>query len=244
MVDGGGARRYRPRRRTSSQSATNAVQASQRTMKRFAPAAIGRDSSSEGFQRSWTTPRKCKPRPIAPDDLDESRPPIAIAASIADRSVPLPPRISKRRRAPASGAARGQRRSAGRCRSCKPGFWRWCWSTQFLLAGATTSCACCRKPPPFYALLGMPVNLRGLTFDGVVTSTEQHEGVPILVVEGNVVNTARKSRRRAAAQIHRAQRGAAGDLFLDRGSARARHCRRARALAFRTRLASPPPDAA
>ena len=45
---------------------------------------------------------------------------------------------------------------------------------------------------PFYALLGMPVNLRGLTFDGVVTSTEQHDGVPILVVEGNIVNSTRK----------------------------------------------------
>jgi hypothetical protein len=32
------------------------------------------------------------------------------------------------------------------------------------------------------------VNLRGLVFDGVTTSTEMHDGVPILVVEGNIVN--------------------------------------------------------
>ena len=45
---------------------------------------------------------------------------------------------------------------------------------------------------PFYALLGMPVNLQGITFDGVVTSTERRDNVPILVVEGNIVNSTRK----------------------------------------------------
>ncbi len=45
----------------------------------------------------------------------------------------------------------------------------------------------------FYAMLGLPVNLRGLAFDNVATATEQHEGVPILVVEGNVYNSARKT---------------------------------------------------
>lgn len=45
----------------------------------------------------------------------------------------------------------------------------------------------------FYSLIGLPVNLRGLVFDSLATVTEQHEGVPILVVEGNVVNTTRKN---------------------------------------------------
>ena len=45
----------------------------------------------------------------------------------------------------------------------------------------------------FYSLIGLPVNLRGLAFDSVATLTEQHEGVPILVVEGNVVNAARRN---------------------------------------------------
>jgi predicted Zn finger-like uncharacterized protein len=44
----------------------------------------------------------------------------------------------------------------------------------------------------FYSMLGLPVNLRGLALDGVTTTTEQHEGVPILVVEGSVVNDSRK----------------------------------------------------
>ena len=39
-----------------------------------------------------------------------------------------------------------------------------------------------------YATLGLPVNLRSVTFEDVATSTEQNEGVPILVVQGNIVN--------------------------------------------------------
>ncbi len=40
----------------------------------------------------------------------------------------------------------------------------------------------------FYAAMGLPVNLRGLSFDDVATSMEAHEGVPILVVQGKIVN--------------------------------------------------------
>ena len=43
----------------------------------------------------------------------------------------------------------------------------------------------------FYKLVGLPVNLRSLAFDGVATTTEQHEGVFVLVVQGNIINGAR-----------------------------------------------------
>ncbi len=39
-----------------------------------------------------------------------------------------------------------------------------------------------------YAAIGMPVNLRGLSFDDLSTATEMHEGVPILVVRGKIVS--------------------------------------------------------
>ena len=39
-----------------------------------------------------------------------------------------------------------------------------------------------------YAAIGMPVNLRGLGLDDLSTATEMHEGVPILVVRGKIVN--------------------------------------------------------
>jgi len=39
-----------------------------------------------------------------------------------------------------------------------------------------------------YASLGLPVNLRGLSFEGLATGLETHGGVPILVVHGRIVN--------------------------------------------------------
>jgi predicted Zn finger-like uncharacterized protein len=94
----------------------------------------------------------------------------------------------------------------------------------------------------FYALIGMPVNLRGLSFDGITTSTEQHEGVPILVVEGHIINTTHKladvphlrfAVRNAARQEIYSWTAAPPRPILPPGEG----------IGFRTRLASPPPDA-
>ncbi len=40
-----------------------------------------------------------------------------------------------------------------------------------------------------YALVGMPVNLRGLAFENVKTTRDMQDGVPVLIVEGNIVGT-------------------------------------------------------
>ena len=94
----------------------------------------------------------------------------------------------------------------------------------------------------FYALLRLPVNLRGLTFEDVVTSTEQHDGVPILVVEGNIFNGVHKIEevprlrlivRNAARQEIYSWTVVPSRAALSPGEA----------LAFRSRLASPPADA-
>jgi predicted Zn finger-like uncharacterized protein len=94
----------------------------------------------------------------------------------------------------------------------------------------------------FYSLLRLPVNLRNLTFEDVTTSMEQHEGVPILVVEGNIFNAARKPEdvprlkfivRNAARQEIYSWTAIPSRASLASGEA----------IAFRTRLASPPPDA-
>jgi hypothetical protein len=88
----------------------------------------------------------------------------------------------------------------------------------------------------------MPVNLRGLTFDGLATTTEQHDGVPILVVEGNIVNVTGKTSsvphlrfavRNAAHQEIYSWTAVSSRAILPPGEA----------VAFRSRLASPPPDA-
>jgi predicted Zn finger-like uncharacterized protein len=94
----------------------------------------------------------------------------------------------------------------------------------------------------FYSLLRLPVNLRNLTFNDVATSMEQHEGVPILVVEGNIFNAARKPEdvprlkfvvRNAAHQEIYAWTAVPSRPSLGPGEA----------VGFRTRLASPPASA-
>jgi predicted Zn finger-like uncharacterized protein len=94
----------------------------------------------------------------------------------------------------------------------------------------------------FYSVLRLPVNLRNLTFNDVATSMEQHEGVPILVVEGNIYNTARKIEdvprlkfivRNAAHQEIYAWTAVPARATLGPGEG----------LGFRTRLASPPASA-
>jgi len=93
-----------------------------------------------------------------------------------------------------------------------------------------------------YARVGMPVNLRGLDFDNLSTATEQHEGVPILVVEGEIVNDSRRivevprlrfAVRNAARQEIYSWTAVLPRTLLASGDA----------VPFRTRLASPPPDA-
>jgi predicted Zn finger-like uncharacterized protein len=93
----------------------------------------------------------------------------------------------------------------------------------------------------FYAMLGLPVNLRGLALDGVTTTTEQHEGVPILVVEGSVVNDSRK-----IVDVPRLKfvvRNAANEEIYSWTAVPPRATLPpGEAVSFRSRLASPPTD--
>ncbi len=94
----------------------------------------------------------------------------------------------------------------------------------------------------FYAAIGMPVNLRGVTFDGLTTNTEQHEGVPILVVEGNIINKA--GRMIVVPRLRFAVRNAAREEIYSWTAVPPRAALPpGEAVSFRTRLASPPPDA-
>jgi len=112
----------------------------------------------------------------------------------------------------------------------------------FLVGWRTDVVRALPQTASFYSLLGLPVNLRGLAFNDVTTSMEQHEGVPILVVEGNVFNAARKAED--VPRLKFVMRNAARQEIYSWTTVPARaSLAPGEAVAFRTRLASPPQDA-
>jgi predicted Zn finger-like uncharacterized protein len=94
----------------------------------------------------------------------------------------------------------------------------------------------------FYALTGLPVNLRGLAFENITTNSLRDNGTPVLVVEGNVVNDTRKNLR--VPEIRFVVRDAAAqEIYSWTESAARTSLPPGQAATFRARLASPPPGA-
>ena len=180
--------------------------------------------------------------PIVPADLDEGQPPIAIDAdrSAVHHAKPL----ADVETVAAWRQRRGTTRRAPRwpLSRLQTGILALVLVDAILVGWRNDIVRGLPQTASFYASLGLPVNLRGLTFDGVVTTTEQHEGVPILMVEGNIVNDTRKIvdvprlkfvvRNTGRQEIY-SWTAVPSRTMLPPGEA----------VAFRTRLASPPPDA-
>jgi predicted Zn finger-like uncharacterized protein len=92
-----------------------------------------------------------------------------------------------------------------------------------------------------YATMGLGVNLRGLVFEDMKVTTEQRDGVPILVVDGNIVNDSGKLVD--VARIKFAARNAAREEIYAWTAVPPRAALPAGATeAFHSRLASPPPE--
>jgi len=175
--------------------------------------------------------------PISPVDLDQGAPAIDVEV---ERSEALPEDIE-------TYAAR--RESAG-----KGGRWRWPLSAlqsgvlvlliidAMLVGWRDEFVRMMPQTASFYSMLGLNVNLRGLAFEGISTSTEQHEGVPILVVEGNIVNDSRKvvdvPRLKFAVRNRSGQEVYSWTAVASRASLPP-----GQSVAFRGRLASPPVEA-
>jgi hypothetical protein len=94
----------------------------------------------------------------------------------------------------------------------------------------------------FYSMLGLNVNLRGMAFDGVGTTTEQSDGVPVLVIEGNIVNDSGKVED--VPRLKFSVRNASGQEVYSWTAAPPRPALTpGEAVAFHSRLASPPVEA-
>lgn len=90
-----------------------------------------------------------------------------------------------------------------------------------------------------YAAIGLPVNLRGLAFEDVKTSREIQDGVPVLVVEGRIVNVSKLMLE--VPRIRFALRSQTGNEVYNWTTLPTRPVLSPNAeQTFRTRLASPP----
>jgi predicted Zn finger-like uncharacterized protein len=92
-----------------------------------------------------------------------------------------------------------------------------------------------------YSTIGLSVNLRGVVFENIKTSREIHEGVPVIVVEGEIVSISRK-----AVEVPRLRFGVRNGLGAEIYNWTAMPSRTVaqggERLIFRSRLASPPAE--
>lgn len=90
-----------------------------------------------------------------------------------------------------------------------------------------------------YEMVGTPVNLRGLEFANVLQRRDFEDGVPVLIVEGEIANV--EGRAIPVPALRFALRGKDGDeLYAWTIEPRQRVIEPSAAMNFRTRLASPP----
>jgi predicted Zn finger-like uncharacterized protein len=184
---------------------------------------------------------KAEAPPIAPVDLNESRLPIGIDEN--------PTQYSNEPREKIQPFA--ERRHRGRARHWSPPRWPMSRLQTGILALFAIDCILvgwrCEvvhalpQTASFYKLVGLPVNLRGLDFDGVTATTEQHEGVPVLVVEGNIVNGAGKMRDLPRLKFI-VRNAARQEIYSSTAVAPRKSLPPGEVVSFRTELASPPPD--
>lgn len=92
-----------------------------------------------------------------------------------------------------------------------------------------------------FAAIGLPVNLRHLSFDNVRVSKDEHDGVPVLVVEGTIVSASSKAVE--VPKLRFAVRNSTGqEIYSWTAQANKSVLGPGDTLPFRSRLASPPPD--
>jgi predicted Zn finger-like uncharacterized protein len=92
-----------------------------------------------------------------------------------------------------------------------------------------------------YSAIGLPVNLRGLTFEDVRSTGEFHDGVMVLVIEGTIVNLTRHTLE--VPRLRLALRNSMGhEVYAWTALPPKTTLGSGNGLPFRARLASPPPD--
>jgi predicted Zn finger-like uncharacterized protein len=93
-----------------------------------------------------------------------------------------------------------------------------------------------------YAAIGLQVNLRGLALTNVTTETRTAEGVPVLLIQGRILSTAKRTVE--VPRLRFAVRNASGnEIYTWTALPNRSLLSPGETLAFQSRLASPPPEA-
>jgi len=92
-----------------------------------------------------------------------------------------------------------------------------------------------------YQLVGLPINLRGLEFKGVVATRDIENGNPVLIVQGQIANVAGKELSLPAVRI--ALRNSGHEVYAWLVDASRSKLSPGETLPFKARLASPPANA-
>jgi hypothetical protein len=93
----------------------------------------------------------------------------------------------------------------------------------------------------FFSAIGLPVNLRGLVISDVTTTTQAHDGVPVLLVQGRIVSVAKRTVE--VPRLRLAVRNELGNEIYNWTALPSRGLLGpGETLTFQARLASPPPE--
>lgn len=211
-------------------------------------------------------PESSAPPPATPDEPDEAdhaqQNPVAIetpsgeAASMTiDNSPPLVPALAQEG---TSAAATGPDIESVAARRARPagtkrrrsGRWPGLPAVILVLAGTIAALLNWRasvvrfvpQTASLFSAVGLPVNLRGLSFDDVRTTVETHDGVTVLVVEGMIANQTRQPLE--VPRLRFAVRNAGGyEVYAWTALPTEPMLGAGDRAPFRSRLASPPADA-
>ena len=110
-----------------------------------------------------------------------------------------------------------------------------------LVGGRSNVVAAMPQMASLYQAIGLPVNLRGLAFEDLRTTQEIADGVPIIVIEGTILNVAK-----TAVEVPRlrfaVRNGAGSEVYTWTALPQRSILADREQLPFRARLASPPSD--
>jgi len=222
----------------------------------LAPATLALPAVQESFAPPRTAPdEQVEAEHSQQKSVDIEAPSGEVASMTIDNSPPLVPALAQEG---ASAAATGPDiESVAARRARQPGTKRrrsrrWPGLPTIILVLAGTIAALLNwratvvrfvpQTASLFSAVGLPVNLRGLSFDDVKTTVETHDGVTVLVVEGMIANQTRQPLE--VPRLRFAVRNAGGyEVYAWTALPTEPMLAPGDRAPFRSRLASPPADA-